>query len=347
MRTTQQNLGGPILDLNRLLPIKLQTYPKAQKFIAQALLRPNYTLPPRVTLRFEHEDRIPEHPVMFAMNHTDRYNYWPFQYHRYRCHNRFTATWVKGKYYESKFVGWFMELTNNIPTVSRGYLIVRDFLAVVGRRPNDAEYGALRGLVNACHEGQKDEMVRLREDVREATPAAIWERPRDILGRAFDPEQETYEGCICKLYDAMMQQFVTLNRVAVERRLDLLVFPEGTRSVRLAQGRIGALQMAMHLGLTIVPVGCNGSDRVYPGSSPLAKGGTVTYRVGEPVTPADLAKYTPKKTFVPFSATASRHHGPAFQAATDLVMARINELLDPRHQYDPDAQAEKSTSRFI
>ena len=87
-----------MLDLNRLLRIKLQTYPKTQKFIAQALLRPNYTFPPRVVLRIENEDRIPEHPVMFAMNHTDRYNYWPFQYHRYRCHNRFTATWVKGKY---------------------------------------------------------------------------------------------------------------------------------------------------------------------------------------------------------------------------------------------------------
>lgn len=336
-----------MLDLNRLLRIKLQTYPKTQKFIAQALLRPNYTFPPRVVLRIENEDRIPEHPVMFAMNHTDRYNYWPFQYHRYRCHNRFTATWVKGKYYESKFVGWFMEHTNNIPTVSRGYLIVRDFLAVVGRRPNDAEYAGLRALVNACHEGEEDQATRLREELRDEVPAAIWQRPRDILGRAFDPSQETYDACICSLYDAMMAQFVNLNRVAASRHLDLLVFPEGTRSIRLARGRIGAIQMAMHLGLTIVPVGCNGCDRVYPGSSPVAKGGAITYRVGEPVTPADLAEHTPDEAFVPFSAAATRRHGPAFQAATDIVMAKINDLLDPRHQYDPEAEAVKSTKRFV
>ncbi len=336
-----------MLDLDRLSRIKLQTYPPAQKFIAQAFLRPNYSLPPRVVIRVEGEERIPDHPVMFAMNHTDRYNYWPFQYHRYRKHNRFTATWVKGKYYESRFVGWFMEHTNNIPTVSRGYLIVRDFFSVCGRRPRDAEYAGLRNLVNACHEGQQQRVEQLREELAETVPTDIWQRPRNILGRAFDPGNEPYESCICNLFDEMMLRFVDLNTLAIEKRLDLLVFPEGTRSVRLIRGRTGAMQVAMHLGLTIVPVGCNGSDRVYPGGSPVAKGGTITYRIGQPIPPEQLAEHRPATDFVPFSAAASAEHGEGFAAATDIVMARVNELLDPRHQFDPEAAGKTGTTRFI
>ncbi len=336
-----------MLDLHRLSRIKLQTYPPAQKFIAQALLRPNYSLPPRVVIHVEGEERIPEHPVMFAMNHTDRYNYWPFQYHRYRQHNRFTATWVKGKYYESRFVGWFMEHTNNIPTVSRGYLIVRDFLAVCGRRPNDAEYKGLRALVNAVHEGDAARAEELKHDLRDQVPGPLWTKPRDMLGRAFDPGRESYERCICNLFDDMMRRFVALNTLAIDKRLDLLVFPEGTRSVRLSRGKTGAMQLAMHLGLTIVPIGCNGCDRVYPGGSPLAKGGTITYRIGHPITPADLADMWPEDAFVPFSAEAVRAHGPAFEAATEVVMARINELLDPRHQYDPQAANKTGAKRFL
>ena len=33
----------------------------------------------------------------------------------------------------------------------------------------------------------------------------------------------------------------------------------------------GLAQIAMHLGRTVVPIGCSGSDRVYPGSSPIAR----------------------------------------------------------------------------
>ena len=42
---------------------------------------------------------MPDEPVIFAMNHTDRYNYVPFQYGLWQEKDRFTATWVKGKYY--------------------------------------------------------------------------------------------------------------------------------------------------------------------------------------------------------------------------------------------------------
>ena len=83
----------------------------------------NYGLIPGVKIDFEDFEEVPPEPVIFAMNHTDRYNYFPFQYTLWRIANRFTATWVKGKYYESRFVGGFMESMNQLPTVSRGYII--------------------------------------------------------------------------------------------------------------------------------------------------------------------------------------------------------------------------------
>jgi 1-acyl-sn-glycerol-3-phosphate acyltransferase len=109
-----------MLDIPRLERIELQDNPLIQKLICWTGLWPNYNLPPRVQIDVENEERIPEGPVIFAMNHTDRYNYFPFLYHLYMNCDRFVATWVKGKYYESSFVAGFMEVTNQLPTVSRG-----------------------------------------------------------------------------------------------------------------------------------------------------------------------------------------------------------------------------------
>src|SRR5690606_29201 len=85
-----------MLDLARLERIRLTPSPRFQRVVAYALLRPNYELPPRVDIVFEGQEKVPNEPVIFAMNHTDRYNYWPFQYSLWRRTGRFTATWVKG-----------------------------------------------------------------------------------------------------------------------------------------------------------------------------------------------------------------------------------------------------------
>jgi hypothetical protein len=37
------------------------------------------------------------------MNHTDRYNYWPFQYQLWKWQYPYTTVWAKGKYYRT---GW-------------------------------------------------------------------------------------------------------------------------------------------------------------------------------------------------------------------------------------------------
>lgn len=89
-----------MLDLDRLKRVKLSSVPRGQQVMANLVLGPDYQFPRRTQIILEGTDKLPGHPVVFAMNHTDRYNYWPFQYKLYRAGLGFTATWVKGKYYE-------------------------------------------------------------------------------------------------------------------------------------------------------------------------------------------------------------------------------------------------------
>jgi len=150
----------------------------------------------------------------------------------------------------------------------------------------------------------------------------------------------------------MMAQVTRLTREALDRhRLNVLVFPQGTRSKRLPKGHTGLVQMAQHLGRTIIPVGCNGSDEAYPGSSPFSKGGHLVYRIGQPlaIDGPELLPHRVTTPFTPFSSEATEAHGEEFRAATDVVMDRINDLLDPEYQYSPDKASDgvEEISRFV
>lgn len=331
-----------MLDLARLERIRLSPTPRFQRVVAYVLLAPNYDLPPRVKIEFEGTDEVPDEPVIFAMNHTDRYNYWPFQYAWWRRRGRFTATWVKGKYYENALVGKFMELTNNIPTVSRGYLITKDFLSTMERRPSDAEYEALRVLVDRAAHGEEREPEAI-------IPRELLTRGRDMLGRRFDPSRERYAFAVDALFRRMMQRFVELNEEAARVGLDLLIFPQGTRSKRLSRGHVGLAQMAMHLGLPVVPVGCSGSDRVYPGGSPIARPGRVIYRFGEAIRPKDAPAWVESGTFEPFTPEAETKHRAAFQTYVDEIMRRIDGLVDDEYRFSPDGKSEgvAGSRRFV
>jgi 1-acyl-sn-glycerol-3-phosphate acyltransferase len=309
--------------------IRLTRKPLYQRLVGWTIVLPNYRLG-GVRVDFEDADRMPDRPVLFAMNHTDRYNYFPFQVRLWREHDRYTATWVKGKYYESRLVGAFMELTNQLPTVSRGYLVTRDFMNVVGRRPDNAEYEALRDLVDG-----EDGAV-----ARAVVPAEILDRPRDMLGRPFDPERESYAGALNGLFRRMMQRFTELNRHAIEEKgLDVLVFPQGTRSIRLSRGHTGIAQIALRFGFTIVPVGCNGSDRLYPGGSPIARPGRVVYRFGHPIGAEEMAQFRIDEPYEPFSPEAEQRYKDRFQGLVDLVMNRIDGLLDEPYRYSEDLES--------
>ena len=326
-----------MLDLDTLNGIKLSPTPAVQKVVGFGLLVPNYHLPRRVRIEFEHFERKPDGPVIFAMNHTDRYNYWPFQFRLWRKYDAFTATWVKGKYYRHPFMAWFMRKTNNIPTVSRGYIISEDFLLVTGRAPSSDEYRALR----AHAEGEGSDLT--------GVPATVLTKKRDMLGREFDPAREDYRTAVQALFEDMMGVFVSLNRQAIDVGLNALIFPQGSRSKRLSKGHIGLAQIALKLGVPIVPVGCNGCDRVYPGSSPVAKHGRIVYRFGQPITLEDQRPFRPDEEFEPFTPSAEAALQGQFRGLTDLVMDRINDCLDPDYQYDPDKASDgvKGVGRFL
>lgn len=331
-----------MLDLPRIRRIRLRARPRFQRVVGHLLLTPNYRLPPRVRISLEGVDNLPDEPVIFAMNHTDRYNYWPFQYQIWQQLDRYTATWVKGKYYENRWIGLFMEMTNNIPTVSRGYLITKDFLSTLERRPSDEEYRALRAWVNAVAAGESPEPPA-------EAPEVLLKRRRDILGRRYDPGGETYAEAICALFREMMSEFVKLNDKAFDLGLDMLVFPQGTRSKRLSKGHIGLAQIALHYRKTIVPVGCNGSDKAYPGGSPLAKRANIVYRIGQPIPYAEMADWHIGEPYEPFTFEAEAKHREKFQGLTDMIMDRINPLLDPEYQFAEDLESTgvAGSNRFV
>ncbi|MFU8806896.1 MAG: lysophospholipid acyltransferase family protein, partial [Bradymonadaceae bacterium] len=177
----------------------------------------------------------------------------------------------------------------------------------------------------------------------------ILDTKRDMLGLNFDPNQSNYLETMQTLFHLMMERFVTLNEEAFDLGLHILVFPEGTRSKRLSKGRPGLAQMALRLEATVVPVGCNGSDLVYPGNSPFARGGRIVYRVGEPLHPdAELAPFQIDEHYTPFTPEAEQAHGEKFEAMTELVMDRLNDLLDERHKRTEDSETiVEGTKRFL
>jgi hypothetical protein len=279
------------------------------------------------------------------MNHTDRFNYFPFMYRMWKLKQRFMAVWVKGKNYENPLVATFMELTSNLPTVSRGYILTKDFTLMMKRRPTQAEYDALRALVN---EAAAPDQGPSTVDVS-TIPKQLFETKRNILGIDFDPSECPYAVAINRVFTAMMVEFVRLNERSFELGLDLLVFPQGTRSIRLPRGRIGMMEVALRYKKTIVPIGCNGSDLIYTGSLPIGKSGAISYRVGDPIPYEELSDFHIDEDYAPFSAEAEQKHRDQFQGAVDFVMARINDLLDPEYQFSDDLQSTgvRGTSRFM
>ena len=324
-----------MLDLERLKRIRLMRRPIGQILLAGGPLRLDYRLPRRTTIVLEGKENLPDGPCFLAMNHTDRYNYWPLQYQLWFEGLGFTATWVKGKYYESRPIGAFMDLMNNIPVPSRGYVIATEFRARTGRKPSHEEYRLLRDLV--------DRRRPATDPLPEGTAADL----RTLVGDGVD-----FLAQFDALFQRMMQEVIRLNRKSVEELgLKVLVFPQGTRSRRLTRGHTGLVQMAQHLRAPIVPVGCNGSDRLYPGDSPFSSGGRAVYRIGPPIdlTSPELTEYAVPTDAVPLTRDATERFGDRYLALTDRVMDRINDLLDPEYQRaEAEADAvETGVERFL
>ena len=78
-------------------------------------------------------------------------------------------------------------------------------------------------------------------------------------------------------------------RIIRERRISVLVFPEGGRSLEgLKPFKEGAAYIAIKAGVPVVPVALLGTLEVLPMHSLTVRPGHVTLRVGDPIPTADL-----------------------------------------------------------
>jgi len=135
-------------------------------------------------------------------------------------------------------------------------------------------------------------------------------------------------------YETLMARVAELSITALcEKNLNLIIFPEGTRSIKLAEGRTGLAQLALRTEKRIVPVACNNSEEIYRGSLPIARSGRITYRVGEPLSVNDRLKpYRIAEPFLLFSRESQQRYRERFEGVTRIVMSSIEEMLDAKYR---------------
>jgi 1-acyl-sn-glycerol-3-phosphate acyltransferase len=146
--------------------------------------------------------------------------------------------------------------------------------------------------------------------------------------------KENFVEQIRNYHESLMARVAALSRKALlEKNLNLIIFPEGTRSLKLGEGKTGLAQLALHTERTVVPVGCNNSDLVYRGHLPFARSGWITYRVGEPLSfNGQLKDYRIREGFKLFSRESQRRYREQFDAVTRVVMDCINRNVDERYR---------------
>ncbi len=305
-----------MVDLEYMKKIRLVSKPIGQKIVAAFLLYPNYRIFADVDIKIENVERIPrDENVIFAMNHTDRFNYWPFQYKLWhmKCFP-YTTVWVKGKYYGNALLSKGLDMCNLIPVPSMGYLIEEFYRKKFKRRIDRAVYRDIRDIIDGIYGEIESYPKTARATLRE-------------MGDNFTHFLRDY-------YDKVMEEVAELSRIALcEKNLNLIIFPEGTRGEKLGEGKTGLAQLALHTGKKIIPVGCNNSDVVYSGSLPFAKSGWITYRVGEPLSlESNLKEFKIEEPFMLFSKESQKRYKGQFEKVTAIVMENINRLLDKKYR---------------
>jgi 1-acyl-sn-glycerol-3-phosphate acyltransferase len=295
-----------MIDIEYLKKIRLVSQPLGQKIVANFLLLPNYRIFQKVDIQIENADRIPRgESVIFAMNHTDRFNYWPFQYKLLKMQEfPFTTVWVKAKYYKNAFLAKGLDLCNLIPVPSMGYLIEEYYRKTFHRKMDKSLYRAVRDMI----EGRLAEAGPNERAAIEAVQA--------MGGQFAEYIRVQYEG--------VMEKVAELSRAALcDQKLNLIIFPEGTRSVKLAEGRTGLAQLALHTEKRIVPVACNNSEEVY----------RITYRIGEPLSVNDQLKaYRIREPFRLLSRESQQRYREQFEGVTQIVMESIDRMLDEKYR---------------
>ncbi len=330
-----------MVNEEHLQNLSLQKRPLGQRLMAQLFLKVNYGLPPRSRITIEGLENIPkDRTVFFALNHTDRYNYWPFQWKLWKLGGqRFSTSWVKAKYYQNKAMSYFLDHCNNIPLPSKGYVILQDGLTVLNRRLENREYRFLRDFADGA--------ISV-EEAHGTAPISLL--PLFHTQRShFDPTTEDY-GAYIRRATIRLMKLVEARTLEALGKYDnnVIVFPQGTRSLRLLPARSGMFQFAFRHKVDIVPVGSNGCESLYPGPSPWAKPGHVVYRVGRPLTiDNDFADCRIETPYTPFTEEADPFR-KQFELGAQRTTMAINDLLDEPYKLAHDgAEDVTKTDRLI
>ena len=241
------------------------------------------------------EGEIPKGKFIIAMNHTDKYSYWPLQYSLFKKEGKIGSLWVKGGK-RSGFTNWFFDKMGLIPVPTPTYMMIKGYENLHKKTPSREEV---------------DEFKKGEREFGKVDVPVIGEYHREGMRMVND-----------------------LSVNALDSGLYLIVYPEGTRHKRLGKGRLGLAQFALSNRIPVVPVGCSGGDKIYPGGNPWAKRGEVTYRIGKPIQPYDLRLgFSAKDVGLEKEVTDVTKVG--LEIYTEHVMQKINRLLNDEYKREP------------
>ncbi len=285
-------------------------------------------------VRVEGAEHLPTTPALLACNSTHRFDPLTFRVALLDLGHD-AATVSKGKNWHDPATAWFAAVLGALPLVSRGYLITMDFMSVVGRRPEPAEYRALRDHL----------------DGGDSLPAGapfdqLLRADRAVLGFQLNLGQRSYRAAMLDAYASYQAVFLRQAGEVVRSGRHIHMYPQGTVSSRLSEGRIGAVQVAAALRIPVVPVGiCGAATAFRSASNPLPRRGVVTVKLGEPYHLPEGALPPDFRAFDPVHEEANRS---VLQRLTGDLMERINALVEPGASWSVDraSDGKQGTHRF-
>ena len=303
---------------------------------AAAISVASFKLFPGVDIRVEGLERLPDEPVIVAMNHTHMFDFLPLRAPLLFKGKTFVS-WVKARAYKSPAMATFLSNTGNVPLCSRGYIMAADYFDLFGERIDETTYRALRDHVDRGHELPDDPRFdRLRST------------PRDMLGWQFNPSGMSYRDSIQSVYYELMQISLRLTRRCINRGDHVHIYPQGSVAAQLIPGRVGMVQAALAFGLPIVTVGVSGTREVFakPGVPFPSAPGQIIVRFGHMHL---VPREDYPEDFRPFHPIDEKRHRAKLMAHTQTVMEDLNAQLEPRYQWADDmhSDAKVGVNRFF
>ena len=137
-------------------------------------------------------------PVLFATNSTQKNDFMAFRWVMMKA-GLPCVTVTKAKNYHDPVMRFLLRRLGVVPLASKGYFLLLDFTEAIGRRPDDAEYRALRDHL--------DHGARLPEGEPYDT---LTSRPRALLDHRLEPAVESYRDFLQRIYARSLAETLRL-----------------------------------------------------------------------------------------------------------------------------------------